>query len=276
MLFTTRFCIFYHLNVQFSAYMTQAIRLGAICLFTMVFATGCKQPGSEAATATTGLPSISAMEPSTDFPEAAIASMDYQNGQFNFQIGGGFALGQQTPDAPQKMCANSAQGQHLHLIVNDRPYEAKYESTFRHLIPDGSHYLLAFLSRSYHESIKTPRAHVVVKAEIKDSSFKKLDPVTSPMLFYSRPKGVYLGEDARRIMLDFYLVNCNLGNDYKVKVEIGGKEFLLDQWQPYIIEGLPMGEHRCKLSLVDASGVLVQAPLNPVERTFSLQPSPEQ
>lgn len=250
--------------------------MGAFTLLTILFATGCKQAGTDASLGAANMPSIKPMEPSAEFPEASIASMDYQNGQFNFQIGGDFSLGQQTPDAPQKMCANSAQGQHIHLIVDDRPYEAKYESTFRHLIPDGPHYLLAFLSRSYHESIKTPSAHVAVKAEIKDSSFKKLDPVTGPMLFYSRPKGVYLGDDARRIMVDFYLVNCNLGSDYKVKVEIGGKEFLVDQWQPYLIEGLPMGEHRCKLSLVDASGALVQAPLNPVERTFTLQPSPGQ
>jgi hypothetical protein len=217
---------------------------------------------------------ITAFEASKDYPDAAINSMDYRNGKFTIGIEGDFILGEQTPDAPQKMCANSAQGQHIHLIVNNKPYEAKYETPFHHYIEDGEHYVLAFLSRSYHESIKTPRASVLVHAVILDSSFQKLEPVMHPMVFYSRPKGVYIGEDTKKIMLDFYLANCKLGDKFKIKAEIDSKEFIIDKWQPYYIEGLSMGEHKIKLSLIDSTGALVSSPLNPVERSFTLQAEP--
>ena len=185
---------------------------------------------------------LTAFDSSASFPDAAISSMDYQKGKFSFKLGGNYVLGEQTPDAPQKMCANSAQGQHIHLIVDNKPYEAKYVPEFQHKIDDGTHYILAFLSRSYHESIKSAKASVLIQAEIKDSSFKKLNPVAEPMLFYSRPKGVYIGADTKKVMLDFYIANCKLGDSFKVKAEINGKEFMIDKWQPYYIEGLPMGE----------------------------------
>ena len=77
-------------------------------------------------------------------------------------------------------------------------------------------------------------------------------------------------------MLDFYLANCNLGPNYKVKADINGKEFVIDTWQPYYLEGLPMGENTIKLSLIDSLGALVNVPLNPVERKFTLQSEPQQ
>ncbi len=53
-------------------------------------------------------------------------------------------------------------------------------------------------------------------------------------------------------MLDFYLVNTKLnktGN--KVKATINGKEFIIDDWKPFYIEGLPMGESIVKIELLD-------------------------
>ncbi len=211
---------------------------------------------------------------SVSFPDASIESMEYGNGKFDFKIGGdSYQLGVQTTDAPQKSCANSAQGQHIHLIVNNLPYAAKYTSEFDYSIPDGEHHILAFLSRSYHESIKTNAAHRAVKAQVKDAAFTEVEPITEPMLFYSRPKGVYAGEDTKKVMLDFYLVNATM-DDYKVKAEINGEEFMLDTWQPYYIEGLPNGDNTIKLTLVDNDGNVVPAPYNPVSRTFKIESEP--
>ena len=96
-----------------------------------------------------------------------------------------------------------------------------------------------------------------------------------PMLFYSRPKGTYTGKaETDKVMLDFYLVNAKLGAEYKVKAEINGEEHLIDSWQPYYIEGMPMGENTIKLTLLDAEGNAVDTPLNPVSRTFTLQEDP--
>jgi len=77
-------------------------------------------------------------------------------------------------------------------------------------------------------------------------------------------------------MLDFYLANCRLGQMFKVKAEINQQEFIIDKWQPYYMTGLPMGENKIKLSLLDSAGVLVNNPFNPVERTFTLQAEPGQ
>jgi len=228
-------------------------------------------PAEEPSTAYTLTP----FDASTAFEDAEITSMNFENGGFSFGIAGdSYELGVQTPDAPQKMCANSAEGQHIHLIVDDAPYAAKYTATFDYEIPDGDHYLLAFLSRSYHESIKTEKAHVAVKTRIASNSITELEDVTAPLLFYSRPKGNYVGDDARKVMLDFYLVNTDLGTEYLVKADINGEEHVLDKWQPYYIEGLPMGENTITLSLIDKDGQLVETPLNPISRTFTLVADP--
>lgn len=213
---------------------------------------------------------ISPFSASPSYDDAAISSMQYTDGNFAFGLRGNYNLGVQTPDAPQKMCANSDKGQHIHLIVDNKPYEAKYDSVFHYHIPDGEHYILAFLSRSYHESIKSKSAYVLMKTTIKDSSIHSVTPVLEPMLFYSRPKGNYVGNDTKKLMLDFYLVNCTLGEKYKVKAEINGETKVFDKWEPVFLEGLPMGENMIKLSLIDSAGNLVNTPLNPVERKFTL------
>ena len=97
--------------------------------------------------------------------------------------------------------------------------------------------------------------------------------LTVPHMFYSRPKGTYKGEDTKKVMLDFYLLNCTLEpNGYNVKATINGKEFLIDEWAPHYITGLPMGEATIKLELMDADGNSVDSPFNPVERTVTLEP----
>lgn len=208
------------------------------------------------------------------FANASIDGMTYKDGKFDFAISGDYQLGEQTSDATTKMCANSGKGQHIHLIVDNSPYAAKYVSSFEHEVSDGEHYLLAFLSRSYHESIKSPSASVAVKTTTKGGSFGVSVPVKDPMLFYSRPKGTYVGKaDTKKVMLDFFLKNVDLGSGYTVKADINGEIHNLSKWQPYYIEGLPMGENKITLTLLK-DGAVVQTPLNPVTRVFTLKADP--
>ena len=51
--------------------------------------------------------------------------------------------------------------------------------------------ILAFLSRSYHESVKNPNAFFLTQI----GEGEKID-LTKEFLFYSRPKGVYKGKDS--------------------------------------------------------------------------------
>ena len=213
---------------------------------------------------------------SVQFPDASISTMNYTNGVFTFGIrGDSYSLGQQSSDVESKMCANSGKGQHIHLIVNNAPYAAKYVNQFTHDVPDGDHHVLAFLSRSYHESIKSPDAHIAVKVKVKDKSITNTERIEEPMLFYSRPKGTYVGNDTKNLMLDFFVKNVNLSESgYKVKANINGTETIITKWQPYYLNGLPMGENTIELTLIDKDGNAVATPLNPVSRTFTLKADP--
>jgi hypothetical protein len=219
-----------------------------------------------------------ALEPmpaTQEFPDATISDWTYAGGKFNY-VTSGYEFAVPTPDADALMCANSGKGQHAHLIVNNEPYIAKYAPTFEQALPDGDHHILTFLSRSYHESIKTPAAHRAVIASVKDGAFTKATPIADPMLFYSRPKGTYTGKNAtQNVMLDFYPVNAPLGaGEYQVKAVVNGKEeFMIDDWRPYFLKNLPMGENTVELTLMK-DGKKVDAPLNPVTRTFTLAEDP--
>lgn len=210
------------------------------------------------------------------YTDAKIESVTYEKGKFSFGVTGTeYKLGEQTPDAPQKMCANSGKGQHIHLIVDNAPYSAQYTSDFEFDIADGEHYMLAFLSRSYHESIKTMDAHVMKQITVKDKTITAEEDFLGIMLNYSRPKGTYVGkENTEKVMLDFYLNNVQIGSNYFVKAEINGEVHMIDTWQPYYITGLPMGDNKVKLTLMDADGNRVNAPRNPVERVFTLKEDP--
>ena len=130
------------------------------------------------------------------YPDAAIEGVTFQDGEFNFGVGGKtYELGVQTPDADAKMCANSTKGQHIHLIIDDQPYAAKYEAAFDYEIEDGDHYMLAFLSRSYHESIKTDKAHVAQKVTIGNNSIKASSRISKrPSCFTAAPKAPTLAK----------------------------------------------------------------------------------
>ncbi len=209
-----------------------------------------------------------------EFPDATMTSMDYQNGVFKFGLEN-YELTAQTPDAGQLMCANSDKGQHIHLIIDNEPYMAKYEQKFETEVADGEHTILAFLSRSYHECIKNGKAAMVKNVVIKEGSIVEAKDVKEPMLFYSRPKGTYVGKDTEKLLLDFYPVNVTLGADRKVKVDVNGQQIaLLDTWQPYALGGLPMGKNKVTLTLTDGTGKAIDTPLNPVTREFTLKADP--
>ena len=187
-----------------------------------------------------------------------------------------FALTKMTGGVHAAEMANSMKGQHIHNIVDNQPYTAHYDTKFSKPIADGQHVILSFLSRSYHESIKQLGAYDlrVVTVGKLPADTPALDFDTKGQhLFYSRPKDTYAGNDAKKIMLDFYLVNTTLAPDgNKVRATINGTEFMLDQWLPYQMEGLPAGQATIKLELIDRGGNMVPGPFNSVTRTITVQP----
>ena len=214
---------------------------------------------------------------SPSFPDAKISQRqlevarvgDSSKLDYDFEVTN-YELGVQTSDAATRGIANSDKGQHIHFIVNNGPYQAHYMPGIMNKLPDGNYTVLAFLSRSYHESVKSKGAYFIENRNLGGVDAPDVD-LTAPHLFYSRPKGSYSGADTKKLMLDFYLINCDLSqNGYNVKATINGEEFLIDEWAPYFIEGLPMGEVTIKLELLDPNGESVESPFNPVERTVTL------
>jgi hypothetical protein len=214
--------------------------------------------------------SLVAATPAAAFPDAALTldtimpnekSMDVQ---YKFKVAG-FDLKAQTPDAATRGCANSKDGQHIHFILNNKPYKAEYTADFTEKADPGRNVVVAFLSRSYHESLKN-NASVVVKQFTMPGNGNDsvaIDVTRDPALFYSRPKGDYKKLDGDKVLLDFYLLNTDLADKgYSVRATIDGQVWTINKWDAYFIEGLQLGKHTVRLELVDKDGKLVPGPFN--------------
>ena len=223
--------------------------------------------------------SLHKLEGSPSYADAALKSSQLDSTfyffntdvNFNFEIEN-YNLGLQTDSENAKILANSGKGQHIHFILNNQPYSAHYEGSFNKEIPLGSHHLVAFLSRSYHESVKNESSvfvkNLIVGEAYKDSIAPNMD---APTLIYSRPKGTYTGKDTKEVLLDFFVLNTSLSEQgNKVKATINDQEFLITEWVPHVMKGLPLGEVTIKLELIDANGVVIPGPYNSVTRTVTL------
>ncbi|XZF12821.1 hypothetical protein ACTHGU_13620 [Chitinophagaceae bacterium MMS25-I14] len=265
---------------------------------SLLFAASCQQSGngnnanaggSDTAVATPATPAapvaISPVGTSPEFPDAqlSVASVtatpqgDSSKVSFAFNVKN-YELKSQTADTGSKQCNNSAQGQHIHFIMDNKPYKALYEPKNDIVLAKNTeHYLMAFLSRSYHESLKNKDAALVYHFKIDEKgNLKKLDDPKTAMVFYSRPKGDYLGKDTKNVLFDFYVWNGNLSADgYKVKADIGsegGKDttITITDWKSNFLQNLPMGKDHITLTLQDKDGKTVDGPMTTVTREFNL------
>ena len=136
----------------------------------------------------------------------------------------------------------------------------------------GQYVALAFLSRSYHESIKNKNSFILTTFDVESSkTFPYKFDKKGQHMFYSRPKGTYKGSDINNLLLDFFLINVTLGPDgNKVRATINDEVFLIDEWMPYYIQGLTPGILTIKLELIDADGILIEGPFNEVTRNVIL------
>jgi len=249
-------------------------------LFSALLLIGCQSGDTSSKSTETSVASdgkkyrLTPVNSKVAYPDAKLEYQHFSNGKFQFNVSN-YQLKAQTPDAGELMCANSATGQHIHVIFDDAPYSAQYSNAFDFAKEDGRYYMMAFLGKSYHESIKTPDAFVAQRVSVRDNSIYARSTIKDPVLFYSRPKGTYVGKDTEKVMLDFYLLNCDLeGQAFKVLADINGEQHVISKWASYYIEGLPYGENTIKLTLIYNSGEVVQTKLNPVTRTFTLKKDP--
>ncbi len=196
---------------------------------------------------------------------ASITLDDDNEYAFSFDVSD-YELGAKTINTVENQLANSGKGQHIHFIINNGPYSAHYTNNFKKKLKNGNNVILAFLSRSYHESVKNPNAFVLT--QIGD---EKVD-LNNEFLFYSRPKGTYKGKDTEKLLLDFYLINTTISPEgNKVKATINDTEFIITEWAPYYLQGLPKGDIKIRLELVNSEGELIDSPFNPSIRNVTLE-----
>ncbi|MFO8099707.1 MAG: hypothetical protein R6T83_08835 [Salinibacter sp.] len=192
-----------------------------------------------------------------------------------------FETGIQTDTERAQEIANSDDGQHFHVIVDNEPYLANYEADTPFdigTLEPGAHTLVAFPSRSYHESVKSPEGVDVVNFYVEEDSGSFPLRREDSAIIYSRPKGTYSGDGAERIMLDFYLHNVELSEDgYKARYTIQAADseeelasITLTEWAPAFVTGLESGTYNVRLQLLDADGEVVPGTFNDTTREIQV------
>lgn len=194
-----------------------------------------------------------------------------------------FEPGEQTDTERANEISNSENGQHFHLILDNEPYMANYEAGTPFdlsTLDSGAHTLIAFPSRSYHESVKGEDAYDLVNFYVAEESGSFPLREDEPAIIYSRPKGEYTGADAEQIMLDFYLHNVELSEDgHKARYTIHeeGEEdselasITLTEWAPAFVTGLESGTYVVRLQLLDEEDTVVPGTFNDTQREITVQ-----
>lgn len=174
-------------------------------------------------------------------------------------------------------------GPHLHLILDNQPYQAVYDLdhpiVFEDLAP-GTHTLRVFASRPWHESFQNEGAYAQTTFHVFTKSTDNNPEPALPLLTYSRPTGSY---GAEPIMLDFYLTNAPLHlvaqenpdddiADWRIRVTINEESFVLDRWQPIYLKGFKRGKNWVKLEFLDEQGNPVKNVFNNTVRLISYEP----
>ncbi|BAU10888.1 FHA domain containing protein [Leptolyngbya sp. NIES-3755] len=175
-------------------------------------------------------------------------------------------------------------GPHLHVFLDDQPYQAVYDVSQPVVFKDlaaGTHTIRAFAGRPWHESFKNDGAFAQVTFHVFTKTPSNNPDPRLPLLTYSRPQATY---GAEPILLDFYLTNAPLHivaqeddkddvADWRVKVTVNGDSFNVDRWQPIYLKGFKPGKNWVQLEYVDEKGNPVQNVYNNTARVFNYEPN---
>ncbi|WP_347276413.1 hypothetical protein [Chroococcidiopsis sp [FACHB-1243]] len=190
----------------------------------------------------------------------------------------------QVQDLPIFQNSDLGLGPHLHVILDNQPYEAVYDVqqpfVLSNLSP-GTHTLRVFASRPWHESFKNEGAYAQTTFHVFTKTDDNNPNSSQPLLTYSRPKGSY---GAEPILLDFYLTNAPLHlaaqadpqdevPDWRIRCTINGKSFIIDRWEPIYLSGFNKGKNWVQLEFLDEQGNPVKNIFNNTVRVISYDPN---
>ena len=128
---------------------------------------------------------------------------------------------------------------------------SRYESNFDKTLDPGNNVILSFLSRSYHESLKNAEAFSLIQLNIKEQEEDSID-LSAPLMFYSRPKGAYQGDDTKKLLLDFYLINTDKRRT-GITPYVFNNNFNFDTYVDYALD-VPMYFIKRNNKYIDAAG----------------------
>ncbi len=194
------------------------------------------------------------------------------------------SLSVQVKDLPIYKSASLGLGPHLHLVVDDQPYQSIYDATQPIILTDltpGTHTVRVFAVRPWDESFKNDGAFAQATFHIFTKTNDNQPDPRKPLLTYSQPQGTY---GAEPIMLDFYLTNAPLHliaqdnpddatRDWKIKATVNGQSFMLDRWQPIYLKGVKPGKNWLQLEFIDENGNRVENLGNNTARIFTYTPN---
>ena len=180
-------------------------------------------------------------------------------------------------------------GQHIHVIIDNRPYYPIFDETKPITLGDvlkgdtlaeGQHVMVVFPSRPNHESVKTKGAIDVTEFYVGKGKDHPVDS-KKPILVASRPKGDYAGEMASHVLVDFQLLNetdktFGDGKDHvHVTVTGPGITGTLEQdvtkiGTPLYLDALQTGAYTVKLDLLGGNGSVLPGPWSSATRTINI------
>ncbi|MCL1472917.1 hypothetical protein, partial [Argonema antarcticum] len=175
-------------------------------------------------------------------------------------------------------------GPHLHVFLDNQPYQAVYDPKgpliYQDLAP-GTHTLRVFAERPWDESFKNEGAYAQTTFHIFTKTDDNSPNADKPLLTYSSPQGSY---GAEPIVLDFYLTNApphllaqeNPEDDiadWRIRCTINGESFIISSWQPIYLTGVKPGKNWVQLELLDELGNPVNNAFNNTVRLITYEPN---
>lgn len=213
-------------------------------------------------TASFRLSPLPAPADSVRFEDAEIAGFRYTGGELILDVRE-YILGKKTIDADSRDLAFTGKGQHLHANFDNKIHFHSNEHICPAKMPDGTYDMYCFLSRSYFETVKNPKACFARQLQIRNGEATFSKKLSQATLLYNVPLGDYKQDSSRRIIFDFFLYNTTLspsGNKISLQVDDNPPQ-LLDKWTGYYLDGLGIGLHQIKAQLLDNRGSALQTPV---------------
>ncbi len=181
------------------------------------------------------------------------------------------------------------QGSYVQFVVDDTPYkpvtDLKTELTLPQLAPggtlaDGEHIIAAFVCRKNGESVKGPNSIAVRRFWTGKRTPGTWDPNKQPLMVLGSPYGTYKLSDGIDPLVDFYVLNAQLGQkDYSIRALLKGPgikdegiERIITDWRTQIILSAHPGDYTLQFVLLDRNGDPVPGPGNSTTRKFSVAP----